>query len=70
MNANINYKIKRNVVIRFVCNILAFLMLVFAYLGFSWGEYLSPVQKSGVAVSFVFDISNSVQKIQADLKLL
>ena len=60
MNANINYKIKRNVVIRFVCNILAFLMLVFAYLGFSWGEYLSPVQKSGVAVSFVFDISNSM----------
>ena len=60
MNSNINYKIKKNVIIRLICNVLAFCMLVLAYLGFSWGEYLSPVQKSGVAVSFVFDISNSM----------
>ena len=60
MNSNINYKIKKNGIVRFVCNSLAFLMLVLGYIGFSWGEYLSPVQKSGVAVSFVFDISNSM----------
>ena len=52
MNSNINYKIKKNAIVRFVCNGLAFIMLILAYLGFSWGEYLSPVQKSGVAVSF------------------
>lgn len=60
MNSNINYKIKKNAIVRFICNGLAFIMLILAYLGFSWGEYLSPVQKSGVAVSFVFDISNSM----------
>ena len=32
MNSNINYKIKKNVIVRLICNVLAFCMLVLAYL--------------------------------------
>ena len=39
---------------------LAWIMLVFAYAGFSWGTYEVPVRKNGRAVSFVFDISYSM----------
>ena len=39
---------------------VAYTMLVFAYSGISWGTYLEPVPKSGSAVSFVFDISYSM----------
>ncbi|MBD5407523.1 MAG: VWA domain-containing protein [Treponema sp.] len=39
---------------------LAYTMLVFAYSGISWGTYLEGVQKNGSAVSFVFDISYSM----------
>lgn len=35
-------------------------MLILAFAGFSWGTYLEPVQKSGTAVSLVFDISYSM----------
>jgi len=38
----------------------AFTMMVLAFHGFSWGTYLVPIQKSGTSVSFVFDISNSM----------
>lgn len=36
------------------------IMLLLAYKGITWGTYLVPVQKSGTAVSMVFDISNSM----------
>ena len=39
---------------------LFWIMLVLAYAGFSWGTYLEPVQKSGSAVSLVYDISYSM----------
>lgn len=39
---------------------VSWIMLVLAYAGVSWGTYRVPVQKSGNAVSFVFDISYSM----------
>lgn len=39
---------------------LAWCMLVLAYSKIYWGTTLTPVQKNGTAVSFVFDISNSM----------
>ena len=39
---------------------VAWIMLILAFAGFSWGTYLEPVQKSGTAVSLVFDISYSM----------
>lgn len=47
-------------VIRTTCFSIAWLMLVLAFAGFSWGTYLEPVQTSGSAVSLVFDISYSM----------
>ncbi len=46
--------------IRTFCISVAWVMLVLAFAGFSWGTYLAPVQTSGTAVSFVFDISYSM----------
>lgn len=40
--------------------ILAWAMLILSYSKISWGTDLVPVQKNGSAVSFVFDISNSM----------
>ena len=40
--------------------ITAWAMLILAYSKISWGTDLVPVQKNGSAVSFVFDISNSM----------
>lgn len=39
----------------------AFIFLVFAYAGISWGTNLVPVKRSGNAVAFVFDISYSME---------
>ncbi len=50
----------RRIVLRIVFSCLAWTALVFSAAGFSWGTYLEPVRKSGGAVSFVFDISYSM----------
>lgn len=50
----------RIIIARTILRCLAWIMLVFAYAGFSWGSYGVPAQKSGNAVSFVFDISYSM----------
>ncbi|HAH60906.1 MAG TPA: hypothetical protein DCL73_02265 [Treponema sp.] len=50
----------RIIITRTTLRCLAWIMLVFAYAGFSWGSYGVPAQKSGNAVSFVFDISYSM----------
>ena len=52
--------LSRTLVVRTLLRCFAWIMLVFAYAGFSWGTYEVPVQKSGSAVSFVFDISYSM----------
>ena len=56
-------RIKRfpvTIALKTVCIMIFWTMLVLAYAGFSWGTYLEPVQKSGKAVSLVFDISYSM----------
>ena len=45
---------------KFFLRALAWISLVLAYVGISWGTQLVPVQKSGSAVAFVFDISYSM----------
>lgn len=45
---------------RTICRVIAWVFLILAYAGFSWGTYLEPVQKNGNAVSFVFDVSYSM----------
>lgn len=47
-------------IIRSLFFTLSWTMLIFAYSKISWGSNLIPVQKNGNAVSFVFDISNSM----------
>ncbi len=47
--------------LRTIFRSIAWVMLVLAYAGFSWGTYLEPVEKSGTAVSMVFDISYSME---------
>ncbi len=47
-------------VLRCIFRSFAWIFLILAYAGFSWGTYLEPVQKSGSAVSMVFDISYSM----------
>ncbi len=46
--------------IKSVLFIIAWAMLILSYAKISWGTDLVPVQKNGSAVSFVFDISNSM----------
>lgn len=53
-------RFKRSRIIRIVCNSLAWICMVFAFAGISWGTNLVPVQKSGNAVCLVFDISYSM----------
>src|SRR5574344_74382 len=60
-NAEFLHRVTRRFVLRTVCRILSFVMIVFAYAGISWGTNLVPVQKSGDAVAFVFDISYSME---------
>jgi len=52
--------LSRTLIVRTLFRCFAWIMLIFAYAGFSWGTYEVPVQKSGSAVSFVFDISYSM----------
>lgn len=54
------YRYYKRYIVRFVCFIFALVSLLVAYSGVSWGTYLMPVYKSETAVSFVFDISNSM----------
>jgi len=56
----ISYHLKRIILLRNISLFTAYAMLILAWSGLSWGTYLSPVQKSDTAVSFVFDISNSM----------
>lgn len=56
-------RIKRfpvTIILKNVCMMFFWVMLVLAYAGFSWGTYLEPIQKTGKAVSLVFDISYSM----------
>lgn len=56
----IPFRLKPSLILRSVFQVLAFVMLCIAHTGISWGTYLAPVQKNSTAVSFVFDISNSM----------
>ncbi|MCF0241361.1 MAG: VWA domain-containing protein [Treponema sp.] len=51
---------KRFIPIRSVCFAAALTFAIIAFSGLSWGTYMVPVHKSSNAVSFVFDISNSM----------
>lgn len=52
-------------VFRTVCRALAWIMLVLAFAGISWGTNMVAVQKSGDAISMVFDISYSMNATDA-----
>lgn len=52
---------KKRFILRTICRSLAWISLVFAYSGISWGTNMVPMQRNGNAVSFVFDISYSMQ---------
>lgn len=54
------FKLKKVLIVRSFFLGFAFVMLLLAYTGISWGTYLTPVQKTGNSVSMVFDISNSM----------
>lgn len=52
---------KTSFLLRIFFRVLAWVMLVAAMSGLSWGTRFVPVQKSGQAVSLVFDISYSME---------
>jgi len=54
------FKYKKILFVRSACLTLAFIFLLLARAGLTWGTYLVPVQKSGHSVAMVFDISNSM----------
>lgn len=54
------FKYKKILFIRSGCLAIAFIFLLLARAGLTWGTYLVPVQKSGHSVAMVFDISNSM----------
>lgn len=54
-------RFKRCFVFRTIFRSLMAVMIIFALAGISWGTNLLPVQKNGRAVSFVFDISYSME---------
>lgn len=54
------FSLKKSLAVKRILQVLYFVFLVFAYMDFSWGSYSVPVKKSDYAVSFVFDISNSM----------
>jgi len=56
-----NFHFRKMLLVRSILLGFSFTMMVLAYHDFSWGTYLVPVQKNGTAVSFVFDISNSMK---------
>ena len=55
-----SFKYKKSLLVRSAFLGFSFIMLVLAYFDIHWGTYIVPVQKSGSAVSFVYDISNSM----------
>lgn len=54
------YRYKKILFVRSGCLALAFIFLLLARAGLTWGTYLVPVQKTGHSVAMVFDISNSM----------
>lgn len=56
----ISFRVKRIFILRTIFLFISFVMVLLASAGLFWGTYYSPVQKNGSAVSFVFDISNSM----------
>ena len=56
----ISFRYKKSLFVRSAFIGASFVMLLFAYADIHWGTYLVPVQKSGAAVSLVYDISNSM----------
>ncbi len=56
-------KLRRRIKIRIFCWSLAWINLCVALAGPAWGTRLIPVQKSGAAVAFVFDISYSMEAL-------
>lgn len=54
-------KVRRRIKMRIFWWSLAWISLIVALAGPTWGTKLIPVQKSGAAVSFVFDISYSME---------
>ncbi len=54
------FRYKKILFVRSVCLAFAFIFLLLARAGLTWGTYLVPVQKTGHSVSMVFDISNSM----------
>ena len=56
----LSFRYKRILLLRSAFVGIGFIMLLVAYADIHWGTYLVPVQKSGTAVSLVYDISNSM----------
>lgn len=56
-----NKKNTSRFVLKTICRTIAVICLVASYSGIYWGTKLNPVKKNGNAVSFVFDISYSMQ---------
>lgn len=54
-------RFRRCFILRTIFRSLMAVMIIFALAGISWGTNLIPVQKNGRAVSFVFDISYSME---------
>ncbi len=54
------FRYKKILIVRSGCLAIAFIFLLLARAGITWGTYLVPVQKSGHSVAMVFDISNSM----------
>ena len=54
-------RLQKSFVLRTTFRSLAALMMILAFAGISWGTNYIPVQKQGKAVSFVFDISYSME---------
>lgn len=55
-----SFRYKKILIVRSAFLALSFIMLFLSYADIHWGTYLVPVQKSGAAVSLVYDISNSM----------
>ena len=56
----LSFRYKKSLMVRSAFIALSFIMLLLAHADIHWGTYLVPVQKSGAAVSLVYDISNSM----------
>ncbi|MCR5124386.1 MAG: VWA domain-containing protein [Treponema sp.] len=59
-------RLRRSFFLRTFLRCLAWVSAVLAISGISWGTRQYPVQKSGCAVSFVFDISYSMNALDVD----